>query len=340
MAEVNKEIVKRIFCVSKDNGQSIQLNIIKWGRNSSKYDLRVWDGEKSLKGFTLSDGELKKLCGAIASRYRKTGEREAERMTFDVREMEEIDLKRILEEHPECRDDFNRLRAVMRDLYPKKTLEVNLILNVLHCGITGQMMRMKEVNTRDMKRFVYFMESQYGVSERYSVGAVLSWAKALDIPCNIKASEVSETNTGALPQRDPLPEAPGAVKGHKYGDLVFENEDIAVTYKGVYKFNGLFAQGYRIRFFIENKTGQKLRISGKNISADGLVVASDDLFNSEVAAHKKVVDTVLMPKNSLNAAGISKVADMNSLAIQFEYDNGQVKKRTSEITMEPYEVKE
>lgn len=305
MAELNKEIIKEILKVPKDNGQSIQLNIIKWGRNSSKYDLRVWDGEKSLKGFTLSEEELKRLCRAVKSMYGPYKERGEERTVFEICQMNDIDLRSVLDNHPESKEDYQRLRALLRDLYPKKTLEVNLLLNVLHCGISGQMNRLKEIKTRDMNRFVNFMESQYGIKESCATGAVIAWAKALDIPVDIETVPETRKHDKKVPAAKPKIK-PKTVVGRKYGDTVFENEDIAVIYKGVYKFNGLFAQGHRIRFFIENKTGQKLRITGKNISVNGLVVQSDDLFNSEVAAHKKVIDTVLMPQSNLKSAGISK----------------------------------
>lgn len=125
-----------------------------------------------------------------------------------------------------------------------------------------------------------------------------------------------------------------------YDELAFENDDIVVVYKGVYKFNGLFAQGYRIRFIIENKTDYPLRIVGKNISANGFVVSTSDLFNSEVDSRKKVIDTVLMGQSNLSSAGIKKVSDMKELKISFEYEMNKIKIRTPEIILEPYEIDE
>ena len=65
------------------------------------------------------------------------------------------------------------------------------------------------------------------------------------------------------------------------------------------------------------KTKQKLRIEGKSISANGFVVASSDIFNSEVEPNKKVIDTVLMYENNLSSVGIKKVSDMKELALSF-----------------------
>lgn len=59
--------VDRIFSIEKENGSTIELNIVKWGTNTPKYDLRVWRDEDSpLKGFTLSDDEVKRLCESCA----------------------------------------------------------------------------------------------------------------------------------------------------------------------------------------------------------------------------------------------------------------------------------
>lgn len=343
MTQVKKEIIEKIISVDKDNGQTIQLNIIKWGKNSSKHDLRVWDGEKSLKGFTLSENELKRLCNALNSKYgvvkEKIIEIPVDRISFDIKRMDDVNLKEILEKYPKSMNDYNYLRALLRDYYPKKSLEVNLILNVLHCGIVGQMIKNKQIKTVDMNRYVNFMEKEYGTMEQYTVGAILLWAKSLDIPCKIREKTVNEKKSEfEISVKDPCVAVP--VLGHKYNELVFENEDIAVTYKGVYKFNGLFAQGHRIRFVIENKTNQKLRVEGKSISANGFVVASSDLFNSEIEANKKVIDTVLMRQSNLVSAGVKNVSDMKEIALTFEYEINKKKKRTTEIILEPYEVKE
>ena len=190
MAEVKKKIIERIISVEKDNGQTIQLNVIKWGKNSSKHDLRVWDGEKSLKGFTLSKSELNRLCEAISRKYgddkKRIVEIPVERLTFDISRMDAVDLKDIVQKYPECLNDYNRLRAILRDFYPKKSLEVNLILNVFHCGIVGQMLKSKQVKTVDMNRYINFMEKEFGIMEQYATGAILLWAKSLNIPCMIK----------------------------------------------------------------------------------------------------------------------------------------------------------
>lgn len=214
MAGVKKEIIEKIICIEKENGNTIQLNVIKQGKKTIRNDLRVWNGEKALNGFTLSDNELSKFCKAINQKY-------------------------------------------------------------------------------------------------------------------------AEMETWALDNG-----SDSICVGCKYDDVVFENAAISVTYKGIYKFSGLFAQGYRIRFVIENKTNQKLRIQGKYISVNGFVVTSSDIFNSEVEMHKKVIDTVLMGQSNLHSIGVKNVSDMKNVSLSFEYEVNKEKIRTAEIFLDPYEVKE
>ena len=64
MAELKFEIVKNIGVLSKsDKGWSKELNLVKWGEYSPKYDLRDWseDHTRMGKGITLTEDEVKNL---------------------------------------------------------------------------------------------------------------------------------------------------------------------------------------------------------------------------------------------------------------------------------------
>lgn len=64
MADLKFEIVEEIGVVSEGSkGWKTELNIIKWGDNNPKYDLRSWNPEhtKMGKGVTLTSEELKSL---------------------------------------------------------------------------------------------------------------------------------------------------------------------------------------------------------------------------------------------------------------------------------------
>lgn len=65
MAELKYEIVKKIGDLSKptNRGWKKELNLIKWGVNPQKYDIRDWneDHTRMGKGITLTEEELNKL---------------------------------------------------------------------------------------------------------------------------------------------------------------------------------------------------------------------------------------------------------------------------------------
>lgn len=65
MAELKFEIVKKIGVLSEptDKGWKKELNLIKWGSNPQKYDIRDWneDHTRMGKGITLTEEELNKL---------------------------------------------------------------------------------------------------------------------------------------------------------------------------------------------------------------------------------------------------------------------------------------
>lgn len=61
---IKYEIEKHVAVISeKNNGWKKELNVIKWGENPSKFDIREWDEnhEKMGKGVTFTEEELKTL---------------------------------------------------------------------------------------------------------------------------------------------------------------------------------------------------------------------------------------------------------------------------------------
>lgn len=60
MAELKYEILETLVKLPEHKGYHLELNIIKWGDNAPKYDLRRWndDRTKMTKGITLSKEEL------------------------------------------------------------------------------------------------------------------------------------------------------------------------------------------------------------------------------------------------------------------------------------------
>lgn len=66
--EFSYKIVREIAVLSeRTNGWSKQLNLIAWGDNEPKYDIRDWgpNREKMGKGVTLNAAEMQSLSEAL-----------------------------------------------------------------------------------------------------------------------------------------------------------------------------------------------------------------------------------------------------------------------------------
>ncbi|WP_099088890.1 YdbC family protein [Weissella cibaria] len=64
MADLKYEILEELGTLSTSkSGWEMQLNVVQWGANKPKYDLRTWspDHAKMGKGLTLTRGEIEKL---------------------------------------------------------------------------------------------------------------------------------------------------------------------------------------------------------------------------------------------------------------------------------------
>lgn len=63
MPDLNCEILETLVEFPKSGKYHKELNLIKWGDNSPKYDLRGWSDDRAemTKGITLSKEELKIL---------------------------------------------------------------------------------------------------------------------------------------------------------------------------------------------------------------------------------------------------------------------------------------
>lgn len=69
---VNYKVIKRLKEFERPNGESVQLNIMKWHNNPEKYDLRKWDSSGNpQKGVTISEEELYQIYIVLKSIFEK-----------------------------------------------------------------------------------------------------------------------------------------------------------------------------------------------------------------------------------------------------------------------------
>ncbi len=67
MAKTKFEIVRKIASWDLNNGETFELNIVKWYNNSPKYDLRRWVNGEPGKGAVIPDGILEELYDEIGN---------------------------------------------------------------------------------------------------------------------------------------------------------------------------------------------------------------------------------------------------------------------------------
>jgi len=67
--EIRFEIIEELATLSESGTWKKQLNIVQWGDNIAKYDIRPWnqDHTKSGKGITLNLQELRELKKALSA---------------------------------------------------------------------------------------------------------------------------------------------------------------------------------------------------------------------------------------------------------------------------------
>jgi len=67
---IEYKIIDRVAVLSTKNTWTLELNIVKWGDNAPKFDIRTWneDHTKCGKGITLTDEEAQALVAALQRR--------------------------------------------------------------------------------------------------------------------------------------------------------------------------------------------------------------------------------------------------------------------------------
>lgn len=67
MVEIKCEILETLVELPEEKGYHMELNLVKWGSNAPKYDLRRWtdDRSKMTKGITMTKEELSILMDEL-----------------------------------------------------------------------------------------------------------------------------------------------------------------------------------------------------------------------------------------------------------------------------------
>ena len=152
-----------------------QLGQMECFRKGHKIGIMVGSGadSKALMAFTGSSDAVLAVNDKhmLKSLMRKTNI-EVDRM---------IDLKTILQQHPNCLNSRASFKSVLMDKYPTERRTVNILTILFECGVANKIKLKKRIDANDMQGLIAQIENEYGISAQYSQDAILIWAAAFDV---------------------------------------------------------------------------------------------------------------------------------------------------------------
>jgi len=92
-----------------------------------------------------------------------------------------IDLKTILQQHPNCLNSRAVFKSVLMDKYPSERRMVNILTILFECGIANKVKSKRSIDLNEMQGLIAQIENEYGIIGQYSQDAILIWADAFGV---------------------------------------------------------------------------------------------------------------------------------------------------------------
>ncbi len=123
-----------------------------------------------------------------------------------------IDLKKILDRHPEAAGDSRMMMGLLQDHYPdyENEYEKRIILFFMECGIVDDLQRKKQndeiITAADEKKYLKKIKRQYGIAEEISGPIFRLWVDALELETedHKETDAVDDGSSGKMPADVPL----------------------------------------------------------------------------------------------------------------------------------------
>ena len=112
-----------------------------------------------------------------------------------------IDLKTILEKHPDCLDSRAMFKSILMDSYPSEKRTINILTILFECGIVKKIKSMSSIDTAEMQRLIVQAENEYGIGAQYSQEAILIWATAFDVAVSADETHPSQPSPSLSSQQ-------------------------------------------------------------------------------------------------------------------------------------------
>lgn len=156
----------------------------------------------------------------------------------------------------------------------------------------------------------------------------------------VLTDEECEKCIGAITQNDTRVLAPNINSVSLGTGVIYEDENLAVSYKGIHGITNLFfGKGYSIRFIVQNKTSYEMAVSATEISVNGFMIEDDEYIESEVPANRKTVSGANIFQGKLNDCDVYSIDDMETLELRVKYaiKDINVERESDILLLTPYE---
>lgn len=87
----------------------------------------------------------------------------------------DIDLQHVLSYSKDSLQSRAQMRAIMKDLYPGKILEMNILLDVYESGVPREIRNTGTINDVQYTKYMQKIINDYGLQQRYVIDALNAW---------------------------------------------------------------------------------------------------------------------------------------------------------------------
>lgn len=330
-------VLDEIYNLEKNNGETFKVNKIKW-RNTSKYDMRIWREDTPMQGITLSGEELSEFCKNLLTYQGVSSISNFSENDFAVSgELSDIDLGAMLSEHPECLRSSSKFRAMLKDYFPGKDREVNILWNLFDCGIDKTISKLQRVEASDIQKYLNTIENSFGVKSVYTLWGIKTWADAYNIPCD-SAKIKKQINTMPNPskkQQNTPPKPKSNANIYCVNDDLVNDGDIQITYKGLLKgYPGSYCPKFVL--YLKNKTRETAYVAVENLEINDFRVRTygEISLAAGMQAISKDISTQL---DDIKMLGISSANSIKTIKMTLLYKtHGILKSKVLNIEAKEY----
>lgn len=229
--------------------------------------------------------------------------------------MDKIDLADIIKQYPIAVRDTNLLKALLADMFPQYKLESNLVWLAHVAGIPESIKKKSFINEQEMFKLTTVLEKTYGMAYFYAYYAVEIWANYYGIKCApmvVMANDNEQTNSKRYDENY----YPGT------NEIVWENEDVQVTYKSIEALDmskaDLSFSHFYMNYIVKNKSDKDIYFSLFDVSMNGIVFEEKNTRETIRTGKAKSIQSGF-DLHSVQNIGFSKNEELEEFSFELAY---------------------